>query len=73
MTAIEFAPELTAYSELPSGESVTADVAAPVYRRPWKHALGRPRVDFRNDMVLRVDDSDLVGVVLCNKQPGRDG
>ena len=30
MTAIEFAPELTAYRELPSGDSVTANVAAPV-------------------------------------------
>src|SRR5262245_405647 len=31
MTAIEFAPLLTAYSVLPSRESVTAKVAAPVY------------------------------------------
>ena len=30
MTAIEFAPQLTAYSVLPSGDSVTANVAAPV-------------------------------------------
>ncbi len=31
MTAIELAPLLTAYSVPPSGEIVTADVAAPVY------------------------------------------
>src|SRR6185436_17930223 len=31
MTAIELAPLFTAYSVPPSGESVTADVAAPVY------------------------------------------
>src|SRR5262245_28851972 len=31
ITAIEFDPLLTAYSVLPSGDSVTADVAAPVY------------------------------------------
>src|SRR5262245_24275801 len=31
MTAIELAPLFTAYSVLPSGDSVTADVAAPVY------------------------------------------
>src|SRR5262245_3463762 len=31
MTAIEFAPLFTAYSVSPSGESVTAEVAAPVY------------------------------------------
>src|SRR5215468_574251 len=31
ITAIEFAPLLTAYSVLPSGDSVTAEVPAPVY------------------------------------------
>src|SRR5262245_23297827 len=30
ITATEFAPALTAYSVSPSGDSVTADVAAPV-------------------------------------------
>jgi hypothetical protein len=31
ITAIELDPLLTAYSVSPSGDSVTADVAAPVY------------------------------------------
>src|SRR5262245_30283310 len=34
ITAIEFEPLLTAYNVWPSGDSVTADVAAPVYRGP---------------------------------------
>src|SRR6266852_8212654 len=40
MTAIEFAPLLTAYSVPPSGDSVTADVAAPVYFFPGSTPAG---------------------------------
>src|SRR5262249_43175747 len=40
ITAMEFAPLLTAYSVLPSGDSVTANVAAPVYFGPWSRPAG---------------------------------
>ena len=72
MTAIEFAPLLTAYSVSPSGESVTADVAAPrVLPAPGSMPGRRARVDLGDDPVgRRVDDRDLVGVVLRHIERG---
>ena len=71
-TAIALAPLLTAYNVPPSGEIVTADVAAPVYFRPARQHPGRPaRVDRRHDPVARgVDDADPIGVVLRDVEPG---
>src|SRR5262245_23782755 len=40
MTAIEFDPLLTAYSVPPSGDSLTANVAAPVYFVLWTNPRG---------------------------------
>ena len=52
MTAIELAPLLTAYRVLPSGEIVTADVAAPVYRRRGSMPAG-PRASIDATTRLR--------------------
>ena len=84
ITAIEFAPELTAYSVRPSGDSVTAKVAAPVtWPWPWSSASPSPspwrepgssaagaRASILAMTLLRrgVDDRDLVGVVLRHEQ-----
>ena len=69
---MEFEPLFTAYSVSPSGESVTADVAAPVYFRPGGSMPAGARASIRSMTLLRrrVDHRDLIGIVLRDIQPG---